>query len=74
MTNKKNVCAALGLPDADAMLIKAQLATEIGELIKMRRSTLQCTPEVSQWLRGHFRDASEAQMREVLTRLRLDSQ
>ncbi|HLB97343.1 MAG TPA: XRE family transcriptional regulator [Acetobacteraceae bacterium] len=34
-----NVYADLGRPDADEMLIKAQLATKIGEIIKRRRLT-----------------------------------
>ncbi len=33
------VYADLGRPDADEMLIKAQLATKIGEIIKRRRLT-----------------------------------
>lgn len=32
-----NVYADLGLPDADEMLIKAQLATKISEIIKAKR-------------------------------------
>ena len=33
-----NVYADLGRPDADAMLVKAQLAAKIGEIIKRRNS------------------------------------
>jgi predicted XRE-type DNA-binding protein len=34
-----NVYADLGDPDADGMLVKAQLATRIGDIIKRRRLT-----------------------------------
>ncbi|MCL2340496.1 MAG: helix-turn-helix domain-containing protein, partial [Proteobacteria bacterium] len=32
-----NVYADLGMPDADEMIIKAQLATKIGEIVKSRK-------------------------------------
>jgi predicted XRE-type DNA-binding protein len=69
-----NVYADLGLPNADEMRVKARLAVEIGKLIETRRCPQQCAPQVSQWLRGQFRDTSEAQMRDVLTLLRRDVQ
>jgi predicted XRE-type DNA-binding protein len=69
-----DVYADLGLPNADEMRVKARLAVEIGELVERGRCTRHCAPQVSQWLRGQFRDASEAQMRDVLTRLRHDFQ
>ncbi len=34
-----NVYADLGLPDADKMLVKAQRATKIAEIIKLRKLT-----------------------------------
>lgn len=72
-----NVYADLGYPDADEMLIKAQLATQIGNIIKRRRLTqVQAAeivgisqPKLSGLLRGHFRGISEAKMLECLARL-----
>jgi predicted XRE-type DNA-binding protein len=65
-----NVYADLGRPDADEMLIKAQLATKIGEIIKRRRLTQveaaeiigMPQPKLSGLLRGQFRGVSEAKM------------
>ena len=34
-----NVYADLGIPDAEEMLVKAQLATKIGDIIKRRKLT-----------------------------------
>lgn len=75
-----NVYADLGLPDADEMLIKAQLATKIGDIIKRRKLTqvqaaelLGVTqPKLSGLLRGQFRGISETKMLECLTRLGRD--
>ena len=72
-----NVYADLGRPDADEMLIKAQLATKIGDIIKHRRLTqvqaaeILCIsqPKLSGLLRGQFRGISEAKMLECLARL-----
>lgn len=72
-----NVYADLGYPDADEMLIKAQLATKIGDIIKRRRLTqVQAAeivgisqPKLSVLLRGQFRGISEAKMLECLARL-----
>ncbi len=72
-----NVYADLGLGDAEEMLIKAQLATKIGEIIKRRKLTqIQAAellgipqPKLSNMLRGHFRGVSETKMIECLTRL-----
>jgi len=72
-----NVYADLGRPDADEMLIKAQLATKIGEIIKRRRLTQVAAaeiigmpqPKLSGLLRGQFRGVSEAKMLSCLTRL-----
>ncbi|RWA37008.1 helix-turn-helix domain-containing protein [Xylella fastidiosa] len=72
-----NVYADLGIPDADEMLVKAQLATKIGEIIKGRGWTQQeaanvlgmTQPKLSKMLRGQFRGISEAKMLECLARL-----
>jgi predicted XRE-type DNA-binding protein len=75
-----NVYADLGRPDADEMLIKAQLATKIGEIIKRRRLTQveaaaiigMPQPKLSGLLRGQFRGVGEAKMLNCLTRLGRD--
>lgn len=72
-----NVYADLGIGDAGEMLVKAQLATRIGEIIKRRRLTqVQAAellgisqPKLSNMLRGQFRGISETKMIECLTRL-----
>ncbi|MEQ5837997.1 helix-turn-helix domain-containing protein [Paraburkholderia acidicola] len=72
-----NVYADLGIPDAEEMLVKAQLATKIGEIIKERGWTQQeaakvlgiTQPKLSKMLRGQFRGVSEAKMLECLARL-----
>jgi predicted XRE-type DNA-binding protein len=75
-----NVYADLGRPDAEEMLIKAQLASKIGEIIKRRRLTQTAAsdiiglpqPKLSGLLRGQFRGISEAKMLTCLTRLGRD--
>lgn len=72
-----NVYADLGRPDADELLVKAQLANRIGEIIKRRRLTQAAAaeliglpqPKLSGLLRGQFRGVSEAKMLACLTRL-----
>ena len=72
-----NVYGDLGSPDASEMLVKAQLVTKIGEIIKSRGWTQQeaagvlgmTQPKLSKMLRGQFRGFSEAKMLECLTRL-----
>lgn len=72
-----NVYADLGMADAEEMLVKAQLATKIGEIIKGRKWSQQHAADVlgipqsklSKMLRGQFRGVSEAKMLECLTRL-----
>jgi len=72
-----NVYADLGLEDAEEMLVKAQLATKIGEIIKRRKLTQvqaaellgMTQPKLSNLLRGQFRGISEAKMLECLTHL-----
>lgn len=75
-----NVYADLGLPDAEEMQVKAQLATKIGDIIRRRKLTqvqaaelLRITqPKLSGLLRGQFRGISESKMLECLTRLGRD--
>jgi predicted XRE-type DNA-binding protein len=72
-----NVYADLGFENADEMLVKAQLATKIGEIIQKRKLTqIQAAellgipqPKLSNMLRGQFRGISETKMIECLTRL-----
>jgi len=79
-TSSGNVYADLGLPDAGQMLVKARLATKIGEIIKHRHitqqeaSTILGMPQskVSNMLRGNFRGISEAKMLECLNLLGRD--
>ena len=75
-----NVYVDLRRPDADEMLVKAQLASRIGEVIKHRRLTQLAAaeitglsqPKLSGLLRGQFRGVSEAKMLACLTRLGRD--
>ena len=72
-----NVYADLGLENAEEILVKAQLATKIGEIIKRRKLTQvqaaellgMTQPRLSNLLRGQLRGISEAKMLECLTRL-----
>ncbi len=67
----------LGTPNAEEMLIKAQLAAQIGEIIKRRRLTQTRAagimglpqPKVSALLRGQFRGISESKMLEAIAAL-----
>jgi len=76
-TGSTNVYADLGYENADEMLVKAQLATKIGEIIQKRKLTqLQAAallgipqPKLSNMLRGRFRGISETKMIDCLTRL-----
>lgn len=77
-----NVYTDLGMADAEEMLVKAQLATKIAEIIKHRKLTqVQAAellgvpqPKLSNMLRGQFRGISEAKMLDCLTRLGRDVQ
>jgi len=77
-----NVYADLESRDADEMLVKARLATKIGEIIKHRHLTQQQAaeilgipqPKLSGMLRGQFRGISETKMLECLNRLGRDVQ
>lgn len=72
-----NVYADLGTADAGAMLIKAQLATRIGQIIDEREWTHEHAasvigiprPKLSNVLSGKFRGISETKMLECLARL-----
>ena len=82
METTGSVYAALGMPDAEEMLVKAQLATKIGEIIKSRQWSQQQAADVlglpqsklSKMLRGQFRGISETKMLDCLTRLGSDVQ
>ena len=75
-----NVYSDLGLADAQEMLVKAKLASKIGEIIQRQNLTQQQAaqllampqPKVSLLLRGQFRGISEAKMLECLARLGRD--
>ncbi len=77
-----NVYEDLGFPDADAMLVKAQLVKSIAEILVDRGLTqvkaaelLGVTqPKLSQLLRGQFRGFSERRLMDFLTRLGRDVQ
>lgn len=75
-----NVYADLGYADCESMLVKAQLAAKIAEIVQRRRLTqaraaeiLGLTqPKVSALLKGRFRGISEHRLLECLTRLGRD--
>lgn len=72
-----NVYAELGFPDADAMLVKAQLVAQIDAILRERGWTQQeaaqvlgmTQPKLSNMLRGQFRGISEMKMMDCLVRL-----
>lgn len=72
-----NVYADLGLADADEMMVKAQLASKIGDILKSRKWSQQQAADVlgipqsklSKMLRGQFRGISETKMLDCLARL-----
>jgi predicted XRE-type DNA-binding protein len=77
-----NVYADLGYADADEMLIKAQLVSKIGEIIKRKGFTQTQAakvlgmpqPKLSNLLRGQFRGFSERRLMDCLTKLGRDVQ
>lgn len=77
-----NVYADIGLTNAEEMLVKAQLAQKIGEIMKSRRLTQVAAaelfgmsqPKLSGLLCGQFRGISEAKMLDCLSRLGRDVQ
>ena len=81
MTAKvKSVYEDLKYANADEMLIKARLVTEIADQLKLRRLTQAeasellgfSQPKLSNLLRGQFRGVSEKKLMECLTRLGRD--
>ena len=75
-----NVFADLGLPDADAHLLKAELVTRIDEIIRQRRlKQVEAAkllglsqPDVSRLLRGSFEEFSMERLLRLLTALGRD--
>jgi predicted XRE-type DNA-binding protein len=73
----KSVYAELGFPDADEMLVKAQLVIEIAQILRERGWSQQqaakvlgmTQPKLSKMLRGQFRGVSEMKMMDCLVRL-----
>jgi predicted XRE-type DNA-binding protein len=72
-----NVYADLGFPDAEEMLVKAQLVVKIAEILRERGWSQQqaakvlglTQPKLSKMLRGQFRGISEMKMMDCLVRL-----
>ncbi len=77
-----NVYADLGYDDAEEMVIKAQLVTNIAEIIKRKGLTQteaaellgMSQPKLSNLLRGRFRGFSERRLMDCLVRLGRDVQ
>jgi predicted XRE-type DNA-binding protein len=75
-----NIYADLGMCDADAMLVKAQLVSKIADLLVERELTQTRAavllgipqPKLSRMLRDQFRGFSERKLMDCLTRLGLD--
>ena len=70
-----NIFADLGLPDADAHLLKAQIVAELYRLTTERKLTQAkagdrmgiSQPEVSRLFKGHFREYSVERLMAFLT-------
>lgn len=75
-----NVFADLGLPDADAHLVKAELVGCVDDIVSQRgisrteaaRLLGLSQPDVSRLLRGDFRECSLERLLRLLTRLGCD--
>ena len=75
-----NVYTDLEYPDSESMLVKAQLAAKIAEIVQRRGLTQARTaeilgltqPKVSDLVKGRFRGISEHRLLECLTRLGRD--
>jgi predicted XRE-type DNA-binding protein len=73
----KSVYEQLGFPDADQMLVKAQLVSKIAEILRERGWSQQqaakvlglTQPKLSGMLRGQPRGISEMKMMDCLVRL-----
>ncbi len=67
----------MGFPDAADMLVKVQLVSQIGEILRERGWSQQqaakvlglTQPKLSKMLRGQFRGVSEMKMMDCLLRL-----
>lgn len=78
--SRGNIYADLGADDADEMLLKAQLALAISEILQSKKLTQQqaaeilgmTQPKLSNLLRGQFRGISEAKILECLVKLGRD--
>jgi predicted XRE-type DNA-binding protein len=76
----KSAYEELGFPDADLMLVKAQLVAKISQILSERACSQQeaakvlglTQPKLSKMLRGQFRGISEMKMMDCLVRLGLD--
>ena len=72
-----NVYEQLGFPDAEQMLVKAQLVSQIAQILRERGWSQQqaakvlgmTQPKLSKMLRGQFRGISEMKMMDCLVRL-----
>ena len=72
-----NVYEHLGFPDAEEMLVKANLVIKIAEILRERGWSQQqaakvlglTQPKLSKMLRGQFRGISEMKMMDCLVRL-----
>ena len=77
-----NVYKDLGFPDAEGMLVKAQLALAIKKILESKGLTQTkaaeilgvSQPKLSGLLRGQFRSISEAKMLECISHLGRDIQ
>ena len=75
-----NIYADLDSPDAESMLVKAQLATAIADCIEAHKLTQKqaadilgmTQPKLSNLLNGRFRGISEAKMMDCITCLGRD--
>jgi predicted XRE-type DNA-binding protein len=73
----KSAYEELGFPDAEKMLLKAQLVMKINEILRERGWSQQEAakvlglpqPKISRMLRGEFRGISEIKMMDCLVRL-----
>ena len=77
MSKAKSAYHEMEFPDADQMLVKAQLAVKIAAIVRARGWSQQeaakelgiAQPKLSRMLRGQFRGISEMKMMECLVRL-----
>ena len=72
--SNSNVYADLGMADAEEMIVKAQLASKIGEIITGQKWSQQKAADIlgipqsklSKMLRGQFRGISESYLKDKL--------